>query len=80
MTLFYYDISDYIDIVYITPLVYQNQNIGEVEEYGFELAASSRIVGNLSGGFNYTYLQYNNTTSPGKKADEHAERTRGSPI
>lgn len=66
ITFFYYDLSDYIDNVYVTPTVYQNQNIGDVEKYGFELAASSQIVGDLSGGFNYTYLQYNNISSPGQ--------------
>ncbi len=65
ITLFYYDISDYIESVYVTSTRYQNQNVGDVEEYGFELAASSNIVGNLFGGFNYTYLKYNNISSPG---------------
>ena len=63
VTAFYYDISDYIDTVYISDSIYQNQNIGDVEEFGFELSASANIIWGLFGGFNYTYLHYNNLSS-----------------
>lgn len=66
VTVFYYDITDYIESVYVTPSRYQNQNIGDVEEYGVELSGSAKLFGNLFGGFNYTYLHYNNLSSPGQ--------------
>ncbi len=75
VTAFYYDIHDYIESVDITSDLYQNQNIGHVEEYGVELSASANIIWGLFGGFNYTYLHYNNlstsdelTNTPNHKA------------
>ncbi|WP_229591875.1 TonB-dependent receptor plug domain-containing protein [Pseudodesulfovibrio sediminis] len=64
VTFFYYDISDFIESVYVIPTRYQNQNVGNVEQYGVELSASANLVENLFGGFNYTHLHYNNLTSP----------------
>ena len=39
---------------------HQNQNVGEVNQYGVELGVSGNILECLKGGFNYTYLQYQN--------------------
>ena len=63
ITIFYYDIDDFIQLVDIAPGLTQNQNIGKVEEYGFEMAVGGRIIGDLSGGANYTHLEYNNLSS-----------------
>lgn len=64
ITLFYYDISDFIESVYVIPTTFQNQNVGHVEQYGVELSASANLVADLFGGFNFTHLHYNNLTSP----------------
>jgi iron complex outermembrane receptor protein len=67
--LFYRDIKDYIQQIAITPSVGQNQNIGHVEQYGFEIEMSSPILSNLDAGFNYTYLDTNNRSSSDKLTD-----------
>ncbi len=63
VTLFYYDISDFILQVDAPGGLWQNQNIGDVEQYGFELSVAGRIIGDLSGGANYTHLEYNNLST-----------------
>ena len=62
---FYSDVSDYILLVnttipdpYYPGKVYQqNQNVGNVNFYGVELAVSGQILTCLKGGMNYTHLQ-----------------------
>jgi iron complex outermembrane receptor protein len=67
--LFYYDIDDYILAATIADpsnagkTLKQNQNIGNVEQYGVELGVSGQILSNLKGGVNYTYLYYNNRSN-----------------
>jgi iron complex outermembrane receptor protein len=67
--LFYYDIDDYILSATIADpdnagkTLKQNQNIGNVEQYGVELGVSGQILSNLKGGVNYTYLYYNNRSN-----------------
>lgn len=64
VTIFYYDISDFIQLVdSVSGTLSQNQNIGNVEEYGIEMSVAGRIIGDLSGGINYTHLEYNNLSN-----------------
>lgn len=67
--LFYRDIKDYIQQKAITPSVGQNQNIGHVEQYGFEIELSSPILSNLDAGLNYTYVDTNNRSNADKITD-----------
>ena len=68
---FYSDVSNYILLVntaipdpYYPGRVYQqNQNVGNVNFYGVELAVSGQILPCLKGGINYTYLQYENESN-----------------
>jgi iron complex outermembrane receptor protein len=68
-TLFYYDIDDFIlsrtipDPGNPGKTLTQNQNIGNIEQYGVELGVSGQILSNLKGGANYTYLYYNNKSN-----------------
>lgn len=63
---FYSNISDFI--LYKTVQdpddpgsnINQNQNIGDIRQYGIELGASGHILDCLKGGVNYTYIQYEN--------------------
>jgi len=41
----------------------QNQNIGDIHQYGIELGASGYLLSCLKGGVNYTYIQYENKSS-----------------
>jgi iron complex outermembrane receptor protein len=73
--LFYRDIEDYIQSATVvdpddaTKTKSQNQNVGHVEQYGFELDLSSPITTNLDAGMNYTYLNNNNRSSSDKLTD-----------
>jgi iron complex outermembrane receptor protein len=69
---FYMDIDDYILQMSVpnpsnsrTTLL-QNQNVGHVEQYGFEIDVSAPIVKTLDGGFNYTYIDTNNRSTSDK--------------
>lgn len=68
-TIFFNDVSDYILQVTIpdpdTPgaTLDQNQNIGEVDVYGVELALTATLWNPLNLGMNYTYLRYDNHTN-----------------
>lgn len=61
---FYSDIRDMIQLVNnaISPGVGQQQNIGKVENRGFELGATAYATSNLEVGANYTYLDRDNKT------------------
>lgn len=73
--IFYRDIEDYIQQVTVpnpsspSTTVNQNQNIGHVEQYGFEMDLSSPILTNLDAGLNYTYLDTNNRSGKEKLTD-----------
>ncbi len=68
---FYSGVSNYILLVnttipdpYYPGKVYQqNQNVGNVNFYGLELAASGQILPWLKGGMNYTHLQWENESN-----------------
>jgi iron complex outermembrane recepter protein len=45
--------------------VFQNQNIGRVQQYGLELQGDVSITDNLDAGLNYTYLNRTNMRSSG---------------
>jgi iron complex outermembrane recepter protein len=72
---FYRDIKDYIQSVTVpdpddaTKTKTQNQNIGHVEQYGFEVELSAPLTDMLDCGFNYTYLDNNNRSSSDKLTD-----------
>ncbi len=74
-TFFYYDISDYIlQVVIPDPsnskkTLNQNQNIGDVNQYGFEVGFSGQLLSTLRGGVNYTHLWYDNETNSNKLTD-----------
>ncbi|MFH0996111.1 MAG: TonB-dependent receptor [Pseudomonadota bacterium] len=38
----------------------QNQNIGNIYQYGAEFGVSGQLLTSLKGGINYTYIQYEN--------------------
>ncbi len=69
VTFFYYDINDFVlfktvpDPADPTRALNQNQNIGEVEQYGIELGLSGQILSRLRGGVNYTYFQSHNLST-----------------
>ena len=66
---FYSKVSDFIlfktipDPADPTKTLNQNQNIGKINQYGIELGMSGQILDCLKGGFNYTYIQYDNKSS-----------------
>lgn len=71
---FYRDIKDFFLSVTVPDpsgpgTVSQNQNVGHVEQYGFELDLSAPIIKTLDAGFNYTYLDNNNRSSSDKLTD-----------
>lgn len=85
---FYNDISDYILMVTVpdpddpNATLEQNQNVGEVDQYGVELGFSGTIIDSLSAGVNYTYLHYDNkdsedelTNTPEQKVFAYLEYT-----
>lgn len=63
VNLFYYDITDFIQSVTLSDGLWQNQNLADVDQYGFEVALSGQIIGDLSGGANYMHLEYENHTN-----------------
>jgi len=69
---FYSDVSDFILFKTIPDpsnpgmTINQNQNIGDINQYGVELGVSGQILKCLRGGFNYTYIQYENRDSTDK--------------
>jgi iron complex outermembrane recepter protein len=71
-TAFYYDISDFILLTTIPnpanprKTLNQNQNIGDVSQYGVEIGASGQILDCLKGGLSYTFLQYDNRSNEDK--------------
>ncbi|MHC1726987.1 MAG: TonB-dependent receptor plug domain-containing protein [Syntrophobacteraceae bacterium] len=69
---FYSDVTDFIltktvpDPFNPGKTVLQNQNIGDIDQYGVELGVSGQILTSLRGGINYTYIQYVNQSSTDK--------------
>lgn len=69
---FYSDVSDFILFKKIPDpanpglTLNQNQNIGDINQYGVELGVSGQILTCLKGGINYTYIQYENKSSTDK--------------
>ena len=68
-TVFYSDITDLIQTVYVTPTVYQLQNIGHVVHQGVELAYEQQLNAEWKAGANYTYLERDNQSSTLKLTD-----------
>ncbi|MEZ4528594.1 MAG: TonB-dependent receptor [Desulfobacterales bacterium] len=68
-TLFYSDTSDFILSKKIpdpndpSKTLNQNQNIGDVDQYGMEIGMSGQILSSLKGGLNYTCFQSHNKSS-----------------
>lgn len=68
-TLFFSDTRDFIlsktipDPNNPSKTLTQNQNIGDVDQYGIEIGVSGQIVSSLKGGLNYTYFQSHNKSS-----------------
>jgi iron complex outermembrane receptor protein len=66
---FYSHISDFILQVTVpdpadpTATTKQNQNVGKVEQFGFEISLDGELLDDLDGGINYTYLQRDNRSS-----------------
>jgi iron complex outermembrane recepter protein len=67
--LFYRDIKDYIQQFQLNPTTAQNQNIGHVEQNGFEIELNAPIISTLEGGISYTYLNMNNRSTSDKLTD-----------
>lgn len=73
--LFYRDIKDFIlqatvpDPSNPRRTTLQNQNVGHVEQYGFEIDLTASLLTNLDAGVNYTYLDNNNRSSSDKLTD-----------
>lgn len=69
---FYNDFKDFILFAVVPDpsnpqkTLNQNQNIGKVKNYGFEIGLTAEILDKLEGGFNYTYLQWDNDSNPDK--------------
>ncbi len=69
---FYSDVTDFILFKTVpdpsdpTKTVNQNQNIGDINQYGIELGLSGQILTSLKGGISYTYIQYENKSSSDK--------------
>lgn len=66
---FFSDVSDFILFKTIPDPdnpgknIDQNQNVGNIRQYGVELGVSGQILSCLKGGFNYTHIQYDNQSS-----------------
>lgn len=60
---FYSQVSDFILSTRLDSGLYQNQNISHVDQYGVELGVSGQILTCLTGGFNYTYIEYKNLSN-----------------
>ena len=73
--IFYDDISDFILFKTIpdpsnpAKTLNQNQNIGDINQYGVELALSGQLLACLKGGVSYTYIQYDKKSSTDKLLD-----------
>ncbi|OPY80032.1 MAG: Colicin I receptor precursor [Syntrophorhabdus sp. PtaU1.Bin153] len=73
--LFYRDIKDFILQATVPDpnnprrTISQNQNVGHVEQYGFEVDLSTSLMTTLDAGVNYTYLDNNNRSSSDKLTD-----------
>ncbi|MFH1135805.1 MAG: TonB-dependent receptor [Pseudomonadota bacterium] len=71
-TVFYYDIRDFIlsrtvaDPDNPGQTLEQNQNVGKVHKYGFEVGASGSLTYWLEAGVNFSYLRYENKTNDDK--------------
>lgn len=67
-TFFYNDITDYILLIRLPAPDNkdQNQNIGTVEQYGFEAEIAGELMKKLEGGINYTWLDAENKTNSNK--------------
>lgn len=67
--LFYSQVDDFILLTAIPDpskpgkTINQNRNIGGVNLYGAELGLSGKLLESLKGGFNYTWLQYQNQST-----------------
>jgi iron complex outermembrane receptor protein len=68
-SVFYTQISDYIDVVFVAPNTRQNQNIGDGTHKGFELSVDYDLMPGLRVGGNYTLLkrELNNPSDPSLK-------------
>jgi iron complex outermembrane recepter protein len=66
---FYRDLSDFILSVTLPSGLTQNQNVGDVKQFGFEIEAYAPITSMLEVGFNYTYLDMDNETNNDKITD-----------
>ncbi|OPY68188.1 MAG: Colicin I receptor precursor [Syntrophorhabdus sp. PtaU1.Bin002] len=73
--LFYRDIKDFILQATVPDpnnpgrTTSQNQNVGHVEQYGFEVDLTASLMTTLDAGINYTYLDNNNRSSSDKLTD-----------
>jgi len=63
-SVFYSDINDLIQRVYLQPNLSQQRNIGRASSAGFEADVRSRLSRRLEIGFNYTYLDRDNLSDP----------------
>ncbi|HVN98135.1 MAG TPA: TonB-dependent receptor, partial [Syntrophorhabdaceae bacterium] len=59
---FHNDITNAIQSITVAPKITQNQNIGEVQQYGIEIEGVVSVTKDIEGGLNYTYLDRNNET------------------
>lgn len=70
--LFYSQVTDFVLYKTIADpsnpgkTTHQNQNVGQVNQYGLELGLSGKILECLKGGFNYTFIQYQNLNTTDK--------------
>ncbi|MEZ4598732.1 MAG: TonB-dependent receptor [Syntrophotaleaceae bacterium] len=66
---FYSHIKDFIQLATITnpadptTTIEQNQNIGKVDQYGFEIGLSGEVFDFLTAGINYTFLERDNRSN-----------------
>jgi iron complex outermembrane receptor protein len=66
---FYSHIKDFIQLSTITnpddptTTIGQNQNIGKVDQYGFELGLNGELIDTLTAGINYTFLERDNRSN-----------------
>ena len=60
---FYSQVTDFILQTRLNNGLFQNRNISHVDQYGVELAVSGQILACLTGGFNYTYIEYKNLSN-----------------
>ena len=68
-TVFYSDITNLIQTVYVTPTVYQLQNVGHAVHQGVELSYERQFSPEWRAGANYTYLERDNLSSAVKLTD-----------